>query len=158
MEKNLSILAILLMLVGLVLTLENFGFIDGISRLWPIFMIILSIGFMILFYQRKKNPALAWLSTTLTLLGIFFFYLNYTSWINLATNWPIFLGIFGLSFLVSGILVKKKIHLYIAIIFIILFLTLFFVFTIYLSLWPLILVLFGLSLLIIDYFPIKKKK
>jgi len=152
-KKTLGVLAFVFIFVGLLLTLENLKIIPGISVHWPVFLFVVGIGFGIMFFQQKKKDAfLIWISSLLVLLGIFFYYLNFTSWIRLATLWTIFLGIVGLSFLSAGIFVKNKLLLSLAVLFITLFLALYLVFTISLKLWPLSFVVFGISLLIIDYF------
>ena len=157
--KTLSFLATLFIIAGIVITLENYQIITGISKLWPLFLTLAGVGFIFLFFQEKrKDPALIWLGSFLTFLSMFFFYLNYSSWKKLAYLWTVFLGVGGLSFLFSSILTKKRILLYLSIFFIFLFLALYLVFTISLRLWPLSLVVFGISLLIIDLFSKKRGK
>lgn len=151
-KKTLLFSAIIFILVGTLLTLENFSVIAGISAHWPIFLLIIGSGFTILYFQRKKtDEVLLWLGTLIFILGIFSYYLNFTSWQQLATLWPIFLGIIGSCFLSVGLVAKKVILNYFGILFISLFLIFTLVFTISIKLWPLSLVVFGICLLILEY-------
>ena len=153
MTKTLNVLASLFIIIGIFLTLENFNIIIGVSLQWPILILVVGVGFVMLFFERKRDDsALIWIGSFLIFLGIFFYCLNYISWKTLAYLWPIFLGIIGLSFLVTSIFTKKRMFTYFAILFISLFLALFIVFTVSLRLWPMSLVVFGLSLLMIEYF------
>ncbi|MEE9526016.1 MAG: hypothetical protein V3V78_05415 [Candidatus Woesearchaeota archaeon] len=154
-KRTLSVLAVILILIGLVITLENFNVIDGLSSHWPIFLLILGTGFSLLFTQ-KKDPVMMWLGSLFVFLGLFFYYLNYNSWYSLAVLWPVFLGIIGISFILSGLFTQNKILGFIGSSLVGLFLAFYLVFTISLKLWPMSLVVFGLSLLIIDYFNKKK--
>lgn len=156
-KKSLSVLAFLLIVGGIVITLENYQIIEGAVNLWPIIPFLIGLGFLILFFgEKKKDAALAWLSTLLISLSIFFYYLNCTSWKTLAYLWPVFLGIFGVSFLITGFFTKERMLVYFSIFFIALFLAFYFVFIISLRLWPMSLVILGITLLIIDYFNKKK--
>ncbi len=89
-------------------------------------------------------------------LGLFFYYLNFTSWSHVARLWPLFLGIVGVCFLVSTIMTGSRIFLYVSIFFVALFGALWLVFSVSLRLWPLSLVVFGLSLLSINFFTKKE--
>ncbi len=60
--RSIFILSLLLILAGIALTLENVGIIVGASKLWPIFLLILGAGFIILFLEhRKREPSLIFL-------------------------------------------------------------------------------------------------
>lgn len=159
MKKNrtLGILALLFIIAGAILTLENYHVIPGISINWPVLLLILGMGFVLLFFERKKEPII-WIGSFLLFISIFFYYLNFTSWKSLAHLWPVFLGVIGLSFLATAIFTRKRIFAYLAILFITIFLALYLVFTISLKLWPMSLFIFGISLLIIDYFNKKRGK
>ncbi|MBI5777918.1 MAG: hypothetical protein HZA49_00485 [Planctomycetes bacterium] len=152
-KKSISVLAGLFIIAGMVLVLENYALLRGISQFWPGLILITGSGFVLLFFSRhRQDPALIWLGSFMVALSIFFLCLNNTAWATLSYLWPVFLGIVGLSFLVTGIFVKGRTYAYLAVFFISVFLALYFVFTVSLKLWPLSMVLFGISLLIIDYF------
>ena len=156
-NKSLVVLSLVLILSGTIITLENLNIIKGVINHWPIFPLILGLGFTLLFFSRKKtDSALMWISSFLILSSIFFYYLNFTSWKILSYLWPFFLAIIGLSFLTTGYYTNNKLLYYFSFLFIILFLSLFLVFSISISLWPLSLVILGISLLTIEYFNTKK--
>lgn len=155
--RSIFALAVVFIVAGTVLTLENIGAITGISKLWPAFVLILGIGFAILFFERKKNDLVVlWMGSTLCLGGIFFFYLNYTSWAQLAKLWPVFLGITGISFLVIYARGKARIFLFLALALIMLSALFYLVFGVSLMLWPLSLVAFGVSLLVINNYYLRR--
>ena len=155
-KRTLYFLAVLFIIVGILLTLENLSILRNISQHWPLFLIIIGSGFVLLFIQgQKSDDTLIWLGTFIFLLGAFFYYLNFTSWKNLSTLWPIFLGLVGFSFLSIAIMKQNMFYVYFSVVFIGLFLILTTVFAISTSLWPISFVVFGLSLLVLE--KLKKK-
>jgi hypothetical protein len=151
--RSVFVLAVVFVIAGAALTLENMKLISGASRLWPAFVEILGIGFTALFFGRKKNDlALLWLGSALIFLGIFFFYLNFTSWTKIATLWPLFLGIAGASFFILYTKGRVSIFLFLAVALIMLCVVFYLVFGVALMLWPLSLVAFGISLLFVNHF------
>jgi hypothetical protein len=163
MRKNSSIalLAVILITAGALVTLENFSLINGISRHWPLLLIILGTGFTILFFRRERQDiAMIWLGSFIALLGLFFYNLNFTGWNRLAHDWPVFLAVIGMSFLLVSVFRPNMIYVMSALSFITLFLIFFLVFTVSSKFWPLSLLLLGVDLFLIDYFNrkvIKKK-
>ena len=102
--RTAQFLSPLLILIGVLVTLENFQVIGAVSAHWPLLLIILGLGFLMLFYQRQRSDAvLLWLGSFLTILAFFCYYLNFfAAWSRLSWLWPFFLGIVGMSFLVLG--------------------------------------------------------
>ncbi len=161
MKKNstLVILAIFLILTGILVTLENYGLIHNVSRHWPVLLLFMGGGFLLLFFDRgRADPVLLWLGAFQVLLGVFFYFLNAISWRSLASLWPVFLGVVGFSFLLVAVFSKKMLYIYLAGGFIILFIIFTLVFSISSRLWPLSFVVFGISLLIIEYIINRSKK
>ncbi len=151
-------LATLLIIGGTLITLENFSVISGVSFHWPVLLLIVGCGFVLLFFQRDKvDPVLLWLGSFLVILAIFFYYLNCTSWSKLSSLWPFFLGIVGLSFLSVGIFTRKLMFAYFASAFIALFIIFSLVFSVSTKFWPMSFVVFGISLLILEYLHKKMK-
>ena len=151
-KRTAFFLASLLVIVGVVVTLENFLVINGISFHWPVFLLITGCGFVMLFFHGNKTDLVKlWLGTFVFILGIFFYYLNFAEWAGLSSLWPVFLGIVGLSFLSIGVISKTKIYNYFALSFIALFIIFTLVFSISYRLWPLSFVVFGISLFFLDY-------
>ncbi len=156
-NKSLTSIAVIFIIAGAVLTLENFSIVTGISSHWPLFVLLVGSGFTLLYFQtRRGDAALIWLGSFLIPLGLFFYYLNFSSWTQIGRLWPLFLGIVGVSFLVTTIATRSRIFLYISILFVALFGALWLVFSVSLRLWPLSLVVFGLSLLSINLFAKKE--
>ena len=155
--RSIFVLAVVFILAGTVLTLENMNIISGASRLWPVFLFVVGAGFFILFFERGKNDlALSFLGTMLVLLAAFFLYLNFTSWKNMATMWPFFLGIAGGGFVTMYLSSMERIFLFLSLGLIMLGGLFYLVFGVSIQLWPLSLVAFGLSLLLVNYFYIRK--
>jgi len=151
-KPTLIVLAIFLVIVGTLVTLENYSIIVGISFHWPILLLLFGAGFMLLFFERQMaDPVLIWLGSFSSILSFFFYYLNLTSWSSLVSLWPIFLGVVGFSFLMVTIFTKKMLFAYFAGAFLGLFIIFTLVFSISSRLWPLSFVVFGISLLIIEY-------
>jgi len=150
-------MSVIFIAAGSVLTLENFKILTGLSSHWPLLILALGSGFMFLYFQNGRgDAALIWIATFLLQLGLFFYYLNFTSWSEMARLWPVFLGIVGACFLASTIATKNRVFLYISIFFVAAFGALWLVFSVSLLLWPLSMVVFGLSLLLINLFTDKE--
>jgi len=154
MQRNRTaiVLAIFLIIAGSLITMENYDLIDGVTFHWPLLLLIFGIGFIMLFFEYRRNdPVLMWLGAFQCTLSLFFYYLNATSWKNLISLWPVFLGIVGASFLCVAIFTRKMLFVYFAGSFLAFFVIFTLVFSISSKLWPLSFVVFGLSLLIIEY-------
>ncbi len=151
--RSIFVLSLLLIVAGIALTLENVGIIVGASKLWPVFLLILGGGFIVLFLDhRRREPSLVFLGTTNILLGLFFFYFNFTTWSHMATMWPIFLGIAGAGFFAMYLAGRHPPFLFLAVALVMLAAVFYMVFGISLQLWPLSLVAFGASLLLADHY------
>ncbi len=145
-------LAVILIITGIVVTLENFMFLNGISRHWPALLLVLGTGFTLLYFQKQKqDQVLIWLGTFILLLGLFFYYLNFSTWKSLSNEWPVFLLIIGISFIPVAASRKKMIYVLSSLSFITLFLIFFMVFKVSAKLWPLSFLFLGADLLIIEY-------
>ena len=155
--KSVFVLAMVFIAAGAALTLENMGVVSGASRLWPAFVLILGAGFLILFLERRNSDmALLFLGTVLSLLGAFFFYLNFTSWSTMSKLWPVFLGIAGAGFLAIYLESRARLFLLLSVALVMLAGVFFLVFGVSLHLWPLSFVAFGLSLLAVNYYYLRK--
>lgn len=149
--RTLLFLSVILMAVGALLTLENLGLVPGVSRHWPMFLLILGGGFLLLYRSRQSGDAvLLWLGSFVLSLGVFFYYLNFTSWRLLGRLWPVFLGLVGLSFLALALDRRSRLFGAFAVAFIGLFLVFTMVFAVSLKLWPVSFLVFGVALLILE--------
>lgn len=150
-RKKFTALAVLCLLSGALLTLDNIGVLSGVWRLWPIFPFFLGIGGFVFFKKGKKLDLIALgISSYILLTSILFFILNFTGWSVLAQLWPIFIGGFGVTLLVVACFTTKR-RWFIAsgVFFAFLSATFFMVFSLDAKLWPISLVLFGIWLLLI---------
>lgn len=155
--RSVLVLAVVFIMAGVILTLENMGVVSGVSKLWPLFLLIVGAGFFIIFIERRKNDlALLFLATILTLHGLFFFYLNFSTWKGTATLWPVFLGIAGTGFMAMYLSCRDRLFLFLGLGLVMLAALFYLVFGISLSLWPLSLVAFGISLLLVNHFYLRK--
>lgn len=155
--RSILILALVFILAGAVLSLENMKVISGVSRLWPVFPLIIGTGFCILFFDRKaRDLALFFLGSMLCQISVFFFYLNYSSWTELATLWPVFLCIAGISFLSIYLSSRIRIFSILGISLILLAAVFYLVFGVSHNLWPLSFVAFGGSLLVVNHYYLRK--
>ena len=151
--STFTILAVVLILIGTVFLLDNFGVWTGISAVWPILPLILGIGFCMLYFKNKrKDLILLGLGSIITSDSTFFFYLNLTSWRALALLWPIFIAILGISFIICYCFSKMKVLLYLAVFLIALSASFILIFAISSHLWPLSLILGGISFILISVF------
>ncbi|MBU2561219.1 MAG: hypothetical protein KKD17_02895 [Nanoarchaeota archaeon] len=156
--SSFNILAVILILLGLILLLENFGIVSGAWLIWPILPLILGVGFTMLYFKTKKDLVLLGLGMFIGLNSLFFFYLNFTRWSLLAYLWPVFIVIIGITFLACYLLSEKKVILYLSVILMALGASFILIFVISTMLWPITLVLAGVSFIIISLFERQSKE
>ncbi len=150
-SSSFNILAVILIIIGSIFLLENYGILVGAYLFWPLLPLIMGIGFTLLFFKNKrKDLILLGLGTFILLNSILFFYLNFTSWVRLAALWPTFIIILGLSFLACYLLSDKNVLLYLAAILISLGVSFILIFAVSTILWPLTLIFTGMSFMIIS--------
>jgi hypothetical protein len=152
-RPSLDLLAGVFVAAGAILLLENLHVLSGISRLWPVLLLIAGGGFVLLFRRGgNRDTVLVWLGIFSLCVGVFFQYLTFFGWWRMATLWPIFLLIFAVCFAITSRYSHYDMVLvYIAVVFTMLFGSLYLIFGVSLSLWPFSLVAFGLSLLCVNY-------
>ncbi len=148
-KRTAYVPSIFLIITGIIITLENYHMITRVSHHWPFLLLIMGLGFILLFFNKNRSDGvLLWLGSFQFFLGLFFYYLNAASWKQLVTLWPVFLGIVGFSFLSVAVFTRRMIFGYFSSAFIALFIIFTLVFSISYRLWPLSFVVFGISLLI----------
>ncbi|MGC8755841.1 MAG: LiaI-LiaF-like domain-containing protein [bacterium] len=155
MEKSrYSVFASLCIVIGVLLILENYGYIKGVYNLWPVFPLVLGIGLYLLYSDRgKKDAVVLGMGVYLIQFSILAFYENYTSWSSMVHLWPLFVGFLGVSFLSVYISTGKGIIFFHLAVFLIgLCVVFFLIFSVDYRLWPISLVLFGISILLIKEF------
>lgn len=155
MDKNrYNVFAFLCIGIGLLLILENYGYINGIYNLWPVFPLVLGIGLYLLYVDRgKKDSIVLAMGVYLIQFSILAFYENYTSWSTMSHLWPFFVGFLGVSFLSIYLSTGKGIIFFHLSVFLIgLCVVFFLIFSVDYRLWPISLILFGISILLIKEF------
>ena len=150
-RNEFIVLAFALVITGFLLLFESFGFLGGISRLWPIFSLIIGIG-LIMLLKNQEDAGLLWLGSLMIMLSLFFFYLNFTSWKQLARLWPVFIAIFGLAFLFCYLINKNRAILITSLFTILLSIAFILIFSLSIKLWPVSLIIAGIFLYIISKF------
>jgi hypothetical protein len=93
---------ILLMLGGTIASLH-------ISRMWPLFMMIpVAVMAVAWLKEGKKAAGVAYPITLLTLLTVYFIWLNFAGWARVKDTWPLFILIPGLSFGALFLAIREK--------------------------------------------------
>ncbi len=150
---SFNILAGTLIFLGMILLLENLNIINGAWMIWPLLQLILGVGFILLYFRtRKSDLVMLGLGSFITTNSIFFFYLNMTSWFLLTYLWPVFIVLLGLTFLACWLPSRKRVLLYLSMLFIALGISFILIFAISALLWPITLVLTGISFITISIF------
>ena len=149
--NQFTALAVLSLLVGFLLTMDNLGILTGTWKLWPVFLLFLGIGGLNFFKSSNRKDLIPLgISIYLVLISIFFFFLNFTTWQVMKDVWPTFIAIFGVSTLaISYFTERKKWFALSGLFFVFLALVFFLAFSIEAKLWPLSLMLFGVWILLI---------
>lgn len=141
---------ILLLIVGSLYGLDTYLNLNVASRLWPIIITTLGIGFIGIFLKRgHKEPSYLGIGIYLICFSFLALYCNFTSWSTLAEYWPGFIFFLGLSFTFAFIFDRSKRLLFLmGLLLISLSIVFFFVFSISSTLWWTVFILTGLSVLI----------
>ncbi len=149
-----NVLALLCIGIGALLILENYGYINGIYHLWPVFPLVLGIGLYMLYMDRgKKDAVVLAIGVYLIQFSMLAFYENYTSWTSMSYLWPFFVGFLGVSFLAIYISTGAGIIFFHLAVFLMgLCIVFFLIFSVDYRLWPISLVLFGISIILIKEF------
>ncbi|MFH1761253.1 MAG: hypothetical protein ABIA63_09155 [bacterium] len=141
---------VLLVIVGLFIALDVRYDFAIISRVWPVFVMVLGSGLLGIFLKRgRREPG--YLGAGIYAVGFSFlaFYLNFTTWARLGQLWPVFIFFLGLVFLALFIFYDKKyVHILLGLMLISLSILFFLLFSLGGSCWWSIFVLTGLSILI----------
>ncbi len=103
------ILAVILIAAGVVLILSKSIPELRISKMWPLFMMI-PVAAMAASWARegKKAAGVVYPITLLTLLCVYFIWLNFNGWKQVQYTWPVFILAPGLSFFSLFAVLKEK--------------------------------------------------
>jgi len=104
------ITGIALVAVGIIFMLNSLDLIRGIDELWPLFMILIGLAFLIGFYLRRGNPGMLFVGLLITLNGLFFLLWNfgYTGLYDMGELWPTFMLIPGISFIIMALVSREE--------------------------------------------------
>jgi uncharacterized membrane protein HdeD (DUF308 family) len=145
-------LGLLLAVVGILMAVDTMTDLSFLYRLWPLLTTVLGIGFIGIYLRRARREALyVGLGVYIIGFSILALYCSLTSWTALATLWPVFIGLMGLSFVFSHLFGSARPALLLAgLLSISLSIMFYFVFGLNHRLWWTILVLAGISFIIFD--------
>jgi len=92
MKSKNTFWAILLILAGVFLTLNNFYDFNffHMSKLWPLFLLVPGLSFEFDYFSTRRNPGVLVPGGILTVLGLHFLFATYTSFVFEGYTWPIY--------------------------------------------------------------------
>ncbi|MBW2263814.1 MAG: hypothetical protein JRG91_17775 [Deltaproteobacteria bacterium] len=149
-KGEFRLLAILCVVVGILLLLEQFHVLSGVHRLWPVFPAVVGAGLLVLFYQRgQQDLVLMGIGSFMIGVSSLFFLCNFTSWAILLDAWPAFIILVGLSSVAASFYAKRvRSAMWISGgSLVLLGLVFFVVFGVHPGLWPVSLISFGIWIL-----------
>ena len=93
-------LGFLLAFIGILLAVDTMADLAVIYRFWPLLAAILGIGFIGIYIRRSRREAV-YMGIGVYCIGFsgLALYCSLTSWTALASLWPVFIGLMGLSFI-----------------------------------------------------------
>lgn len=154
LRTEFRVLGFLCVVVGVLLFLEEMGMMDGVHRLWPVFPAVLGVGFVLMFFQRGRvDLILMGLGSYLVGISVLFLACNYSSWGILVRLWPVFIGMVGLSSVISSAYARRiRRVMWLSGTFLVLLSIVFLlVFGLYPGFWPVSLMLFGLWIFLLTW-------
>ena len=102
-------LAILMIIIGLLFATDYILHLSFVYKLWPVIIAILGCGFVGIYLKRKPRGIIVLAAGEyLICFSLMAMYCNFSSWRNLASLWPLFIGFLGLILLTIFFLVKKN--------------------------------------------------
>jgi len=102
-------LGILLAAIGVLLAVDATAQLSFLYKLWPLLCTILGTGFFGIYMQRARRES-SYIVVGTYIVGFSFLalYCNFTSWGNLATLWPTFIALLGISMIAGFIFGKRQ--------------------------------------------------
>lgn len=110
-EKNPTAtrLALLLIVIGALLAIDAYMDIHVIPRLWPLLILLLGTGLIAIFARgNARVPMFLAAGVYLSCFSFLALYCNFTSWGELSTLWPLFIGFLGISFLAIACFAERR--------------------------------------------------
>ena len=145
-------LGIMLIVIGLVLSIDTLANISVAHKLWPLLVVMLGGGFIGIHIRRGRGEsAYVGVGTCLIGLGLLLQYCSFTTWTAMADLWPLFIALLGLSFCVAYFAGERRPYVLLAgLVFMLLSATFLLVFSQLRHLWWLIFFLAGPSFIAFD--------
>jgi hypothetical protein len=145
-------LGLLLAFIGVLMAVDTLADISFIYKLWPLVTTALGIGFIGIYVRRARRESIY------TGIGAFIIgfsglalYCSLTTWAALATLWPVFIALIGISFVCGYFSGNRRPALLLAgFLFISLAILFYSLFSLNNHLWWSIFILAGASFLIFD--------
>ena len=145
-------LGILLAVLGIIMAVDTMTDITFLYKFWPLLITVLGIGFIGIYVRRARREML-YVGIGVYVIGFsaLALYCSLTSWSTLATLWPVFIMLLGISFVFAyffgsghaGVLLAGLLLISLSVLF-------YFLFGLNERLWWTILILGGLSFIIFD--------
>lgn len=150
MKSSNFIFGLGLILFGILLLFQNFGYIRiNFSDIWPFFVILAGLGFWLGYLGNRENYGLIMPGTILIVYGLMFLYCAVEGWYTMQYVWPFFLIGPGIGFFLMYLLGKHDRDLLIpGTILTLLGLFFFMGRTGYFRYWPVLLIILGIIILI----------
>ena len=102
-------LGVLLIVIGGILAAGVKLKLPAVYKLWPILTLGLGVGFVGIYVKRRGRGSLYLaLGEYLVLFSGLAFYLNFTSWENLAHLWPLFMAFLAVVFATIFIVGRRR--------------------------------------------------
>jgi hypothetical protein len=151
-SKTYTRFAFLLIVIGLLLSIDSFLGMPIVYKFWPLIIAVLAVGFLGIFIRRNRREPV-FLSTSVYLICFtgLALYCNFTSWSNLRQVWPLFITFLGIVFLSIFLFYKRKyLFLLLGLLLLSLSAVFFLVFSLGGQYWWTVFILVGLSILIAE--------
>lgn len=103
------LVGIIFIVVGILFIVGKFLNLGDVTRLWPLFLFIPVAALLsTLIQDPRKNAGAVIPAVILSVLGIFFLWLNFTNWERIAVAWPVFIIAPGLGILASWLITRDR--------------------------------------------------
>ena len=89
-KKSNLIWGAILIAMGVIFLIGNFSRV-GMEALWPIFPLLIGVGFWSGYFRDRKNYGLLMPGSILVVVSLLFFYCNFLGWWHMETLWPVFI-------------------------------------------------------------------
>jgi hypothetical protein len=145
-------LGILLGGIGVLMAIDTLANISIMYKFWPLIPMLLGIGFIGIYLRRGRREGI-YIGVGAYIIGFsgLALFCSLTSWASIATLWPLFIGLLGLSFLFGFFFGSRRpVMLLAGLLFVSLAILFFSVFGISRRQWWIVFILAGMSFFVFD--------